>query len=214
VSRLGYTPEPLPVRQPTSYSGVFSILDDLFRKDSADEVVSLNGEVVPAKIPNSPTAVAAPSSTQLGAVTGTQTTEARTVSDRIKNEEGLRLEAYTDPGDGSWRIGYGTESFEGERITEEEAESRHTAALGEGAQGVQRLLGEYGIEELDQPMEDALVQMAYQMGEGGLGKFDKMFGALQRGDRSTAVDEMGRSKWARQDTPARAARVIGELSSA
>lgn len=52
----------------------------------------------------------------------------------------------------------------------------------------------------------ALVQMVFQLGIGGLLKFQKMLSALHAGDYATARKEALDSAWAKQ-TPERAARV-------
>jgi lysozyme len=52
-----------------------------------------------------------------------------------------------------------------------------------------------------------LVMMVYQMGIGGVLGFKKFLAALQAGDIPTAQREMLNSKWAREDSPARALRM-------
>ena len=60
---------------------------------------------------------------------------------------------------------------------------------------------------LDQPEEiqRALGNMAYQLGVGGLLKFQNMLNCLLAGDREMAADEAMDSRWAQQ-TPNRAER--------
>jgi lysozyme len=55
-------------------------------------------------------------------------------------------------------------------------------------------------------VQNALLNMSYQMGVGGVLNFKKMILALERGDRAEAKRQALDSKWARQ-TPERAQRV-------
>lgn len=57
-----------------------------------------------------------------------------------------------------------------------------------------------------EPVQRALCNMAYQMGVGGLLRFQKALAAIEAGDYEEGADEMLRSRYAVQ-TPARAARV-------
>ena len=67
---------------------------------------------------------------------------------------------------------------------------------------------EYGevFKSLDQARQDILVSMAYQMGTSGLMKFRKTWRYLELGYFVMASNEMMDSKWAKQDSPARARR--------
>ncbi len=56
-------------------------------------------------------------------------------------------------------------------------------------------------------VQEALVYMRFQLGLRGLGGFVLMLAAIAREDWHTASDEALNSKWARDDTPERAARV-------
>lgn len=57
----------------------------------------------------------------------------------------------------------------------------------------------------------ALLNMAYQMGVDGLLAFKKMLAACAAGDWPAAVAHALNSKWARTDSPERAARVAESL---
>lgn len=61
------------------------------------------------------------------------------------------------------------------------------------------------FRRLDQNRQDVILNMAYQLGIGGLFKFKKMIDALSHRDFERAADEMLDSKWAKQ-TPNRALR--------
>lgn len=64
---------------------------------------------------------------------------------------------------------------------------------------------------LDEVRFEALVQMAYQMGIGGVLTFRKALAAMQAGDWTRAAMEMLDSAWARDQTPARASRVAEQV---
>jgi lysozyme len=57
----------------------------------------------------------------------------------------------------------------------------------------------------------ALINMAYQMGVPGLNQFSKMLSAAAAGDWELAADMALDSKWAQEDSPARAERVAAML---
>jgi len=85
----------------------------------------------------------------------------------IKRFEGLRLHAYQDVG-GVWTIGYGTTRTpdgpvaEGQRITQTEAEAFLADDVREFEQGVDAAV----TVGVTQPMFDALVSLAYNVGLG------------------------------------------------
>lgn len=60
------------------------------------------------------------------------------------------------------------------------------------------------------PRKNALINMAFQLGLGGLLRFKKMITAIEQGDFETASKEGLNSKWAKQ-TPKRAKRVMEQL---
>lgn len=57
----------------------------------------------------------------------------------------------------------------------------------------------------------ALVNMRFQLGPRGFRGFTQMLAALERGDYAAAAEAALDSKWARLDTPARAAEVARML---
>jgi len=66
------------------------------------------------------------------------------------------------------------------------------------------------FKELDGVRQGVLVQMAYNMGVGGLLGFHKMLAALKGMDYATAADEMLNSQWAK-DVGSRAQRLAREM---
>lgn len=61
-------------------------------------------------------------------------------------------------------------------------------------------------EDLPEEMQHVLVNMCFQLGQGGLSKFKNFKSAIENKDFQRASEEMLDSKWARQ-TPARAERL-------
>jgi lysozyme len=129
--------------------------------------------------------------------------------DQIKQDEGWREHVYQD------HLGYDTIGY-GFLVDERRGG------------GMPREVGEFWLrfiigrltEELprrwpawrDQPegVQDALLNMAYQLGVTGLLGFAKMLAALEAGDRQKAADEALDSRWASQ-TPNRARRVAAMI---
>lgn len=87
----------------------------------------------------------------------------------IKSFEGLRLNAYPDPGTGGapWTIGYGhtgPDVYRGLKITEAQAEALLRQDLARFERGVDRLVeGAF----TSQVQFDAMVSLAYNIGLGG-----------------------------------------------
>lgn len=69
------------------------------------------------------------------------------------------------------------------------------------------------FESRPQPVKEALVNMAYQMGIAGLLSFRRTLAHIESGRYSEAADEALRSRWATQ-TPERAKRVTDLIRSA
>lgn len=136
----------------------------------------------------------------------------------VRDQDG-RHKPYQGPGHGEMAvIGYGHHTFENfedikdRRMTEEEAEELLREDVQKATAGANRLLKDVGVNPntLSLAQHSALVQMAFQMGTGGLAKFKKMFAAIKRGDWAEAEKEALDSKWARQ-TSNRAKKVAALL---
>lgn len=117
--------------------------------------------------------------------------------DLIASFEGLRLNAYPDPGTGNepWTIGYGTTVYpnghkvkRGQVVTQEEALEylRHDAK--KFADSVDRLVK----VPLNQNQFDALVSFTYNVGDGAFER-STLLRKLNSGDYRSAADEFG--KW-------------------
>lgn len=135
--------------------------------------------------------------------------------DDLKADEGLKLQAYPDPKSGGspWTIGYGHTGLNvhpGLTWTQAQAEQ----ALGEDVASVKADLDRFygwwrGLSDIRQ---DALVNMTFNLGIGGLRSFKNMLWALRRQDFQTAAQEMLNSEWARE-VPRRAARLAEQMKT-
>lgn len=131
--------------------------------------------------------------------------ELRNLIERVKRHEGFRPRVYDDAtgrelrrGDvlrGTPTIGYGTTV-----VTEQEAEFVLTSTL---LRLYSAILNKYPwAETLPDSMLEVLVEMGYQLGFAGLGKFRRFLIALEQREYGAAADEMLDSHWHRQ-TPTR-----------
>ena len=104
-------------------------------------------------------------------------------------------------------IGYGTNLDEG--LTEDEAmfllESRTNAAIADCLRVFP------WFRSLDVVRQAVVVRMRYQLGLARLLGFRRLLAALAAGDFTTAAAEMLDSKWARDDSPARAQREAARM---
>lgn len=120
----------------------------------------------------------------------------------IKRHEGFRSVAYRDSV-GVWTIGYGT-NLEVMRVSEQ-------TAAGWLQLEVDRLRDALflvaGFETAGNVRRDVLTEMAYQLGLAGVRKFKRMWAAVERKDWTVAAAEMMDSRWAREQTPRRAAEL-------
>ena len=127
--------------------------------------------------------------------------EARAVR-LIQRHEGLRLLPYRDTV-GKWTIGYGR-NLSDRGITRSEAECLLRNDLRDVTAGLDRLLPWW--RELDVVRRAVLVDMAFNLGVGGLVKFTTPLAAVRVGQWEAAAAGLMRSKWARQ-VGARAVRL-------
>jgi lysozyme len=114
--------------------------------------------------------------------------------DDLKRDEGLRLEAYADTR-GVWTIGYGhTPAMDGAVWTVEAAQIQLAADLDVVLARLDRELSWW--RTLDDVRQDALANMAFNLGVGGLLDFHHMLYALEAHDWHTASAQMLLSEWA------------------
>lgn len=131
----------------------------------------------------------------------------------LKKEEGLRLSPYRDS-EGYWTIGYGHHSG---RInastgpwTLEEAEEQFNEDFEIAESAARRAVATF--DNLNGCRKGVLVQMAFQMGEGGLRSFVNTIRHINDENYIQAAANMRRSLWARQ-TPARAHRMAKRMET-
>ena len=137
--------------------------------------------------------------------------------------EGIRLDAYVDCCYKNWRececprekrgaltIGIGR-NLDAHGISSPEA-------LYLCGRDIERTIAEANqflpwIEALDTPRRAALLEMVFNLGAGGVAKFEKMIAALHAGDFAKAAVEALDSKWARQVKAKRANRIATQIAS-
>jgi lysozyme len=123
------------------------------------------------------------------------------VLDTTKEDEGFRAKPYLDSR-GYLTIGWGTNIAQGIDHTEATFLLQHR--IGLAMRECIRRMPWFG--RLDDVRRGVLVRMVYQLGIEGVLRFRRMCAALEAGDYETAATEMLDSKWAREDSPARANR--------
>lgn len=128
---------------------------------------------------------------------------------RISQEEGRRAMLYQDS-EGLWSIGIGRllDPSRGGRLREIEIDylfdNDYSAAHSALVARLPWLMS------LDDVRLGALINMAFQLGVGGVVQFSNMLEALRAKNWQAAHDAALNSKWAQQ-TPERAGRVAKEL---
>ncbi len=162
-----------------------------------------------------------------------------TLSDRIKLHEGFRERPYVCP-TGHASIGYGC-NLEAHPGYIADPATRREVELGKlkGSELVARLRGQgmfwtsacasatlaIQLEDAEQEVaerwpwaaglfqarREVLVEMAFQMGAAKLATFRKFLAAAEAGDFERAAEEMLDSKWARADSPDRAAELANVM---
>jgi len=138
----------------------------------------------------------------------------RDVRDILIEEEGLELTPYSDVGETA--IGVGHQLREGEEardITEAEARETLESDIEEAYASVDRLAEKFDIDVLQPELRDELMMMAFQMGATGLSKFKKMWAGIRNQDWNEVVVQMADSRWAKSQTPERAARTINRVAT-
>lgn len=132
---------------------------------------------------------------------------------QIMRDEGCRLTAYPDPlsGGAPWTIGYGATGAHigpGTCWTQDEATADLDARLEALCAALDGNLAWW--RELDPPRGAVMVNMAYNMGLGGLLAFKNTLAAVKAGNYPAASAGMLASAWARQ-VGARASRLAMQM---
>jgi len=137
------------------------------------------------------------------------------LKNEIKLHEGFVPKVYKDSL-GKRTIGYGHLCVEPEQwdddkeYTKEELEIIFEKDFSEALKNAESLIGSRSINHM---AKQVIIEMVFQLGIGGVGKFKKMWEALGREDYLLASTEMLDSRWAKQ-TPARCGKLSGKMRSA
>jgi len=132
----------------------------------------------------------------------------------LQSEEGFRSQPYLCS-NGYVTIGYGTKLHKRKGMNPKNfplhiSEAAATELLNQEVLSIRNSLlnSKHGktFADLSRVRQDILVSMAYQLGVTGLLKFKKTWKNIELGLFTLAAMEMSDSKWARQDSPARANR--------
>ena len=136
-----------------------------------------------------------------------------TLIERLKAHEGFRSQPYKDSR-GFWTIGYGHLLTTDTDASFSDA-LRLSGGIWDTVVATRMLEGDIVVarDAIEQHMfwvatfsadtQDALVELAFNLGLDGLLRFKKMLSALKQGDRETACAELRDSRWYTQVGDAR-----------
>ena len=135
------------------------------------------------------------------------------LKERIKEHEGFRNIVYKDSL-GFATIGYGhlvtTEDNyeEGIEYSQEQLEAVFESDFESACNSadVVAQANNINLDDHPQPVKEVLIEMVFQLGVGGVGKFKKFLANLSTKTYHLAADEMLDSRWAKQ-TPMRAEKL-------
>ena len=137
------------------------------------------------------------------------------LKEQIKEHEGFVPRTYKDSL-GKKTIGFGHLCVEPEQwdddkeYTREELERVFDNDFEEALKNAESLIGERSINFI---AKQVIIEMVFQLGIGGVGKFKKMWSALDNEDYGEASFQMMDSLWAKQ-TPSRAEKLSQKMRSA
>ena len=137
------------------------------------------------------------------------------LKEQIKEHEGFVPRTYKDSL-GKKTIGFGHLCVEPEQrdddkeYTREELERVFDNDFKEALKNAESLIGERSINFI---AKQVIIEMVFQLGIGGVGKFKKMWLALDSEDYGEASFQMMDSLWAKQ-TPNRAEKLSQKMRSA
>jgi len=135
----------------------------------------------------------------------------RQLARQLKSDEGLVLHAYQDKLS-YWTIGYGRliDERKGGGISEQEAEYLLGNDIERTLRSLEKALP--WVRRLNEPRQGALLNMAFQMGVGGLLGFEQTLGAIRDERYAHAAHLMLMSRWATQ-TPRRARKMARQIET-
>lgn len=132
-----------------------------------------------------------------------------------RENEGCRLKAFWDPIGKVWTCGYGCtgpEIRDGTIWTQRQADYEFSVRYAGARFGARQDVGPAFFDGVDEARQDALTDMAYELGARGLAKFEKMIAAVRAGDWPDVATEAQASKWS-AEVPHRARRIEAMLLS-
>jgi lysozyme len=115
------------------------------------------------------------------------------LKDRIKAHEGCRHTPYKDS-EGFLTVGYGR-NLDAVAFTDAEIDLMFENDFARAKQGAETF---FVYQDLNEERRGVLIEMIFQMGVSGVGKFKKFLRAAQARDWEGAANEMLDSKWAVQ----------------
>lgn len=127
-------------------------------------------------------------------------------------EDGKFLPYYDSKG--KLTVGYGhliTSTADARPMTPSEADAKFFSDFDNAQAGAQRIASDYGLREQPAAATKALVEMVFQMGEGGTRGFTDALNAARLGKYETMSQALLDQKWAKQDSPNRAQEIANEV---
>lgn len=134
--------------------------------------------------------------------------------ERVKLEEGFRAEAYLDT-TGNWTIGFGHHDknvHAGMVWSEEEAESQLDVDIANVTKALDTSLVFGWWRELNQPRQDVILDMAFNMGLRTFTGFTTFLVLTKAGKYAEAAADGLTTRWAKQ-VKGRAVRLMKQLES-
>ena len=131
------------------------------------------------------------------------------LKERIKEHEGYCETVYTDTL-GFETGGYGHKIIPGEDIPKDRSgwEALFESDFQRAVDGAERILDGYNIADT---AREVIIEMVFQMGEGGVSKFKKALAHLKEQRYIECAGEMLNSRW-RKQTPIRAKKLADMMA--
>lgn len=131
---------------------------------------------------------------------------------QLRRDEGVKAAAYQDHL-GFWTIGVGRlidSRKPGAGLRPDEIDYLLANDIKDRVAALRKALPWF--DDLTEPRQGVLVNMAFQLGTAGLLEFKKTLALIQSGDYGKAAIQMLASKWAQQ-TPERARRLAEQMKT-
>lgn len=138
---------------------------------------------------------------EASAAPGPGHSELDALRDALRRDEGLV------GGPAGEHVGYGHRL----PLTVAEAEALLGVAARTALEDAAAAVGADAWGALSPARRVVVASMSYQLGPSGLRRFEQMLGALRGGDYAAAAAAMLDSRWAREQTPGRAARLAARM---